>query len=231
VRDVAADGQTAKQVRATITSIEHAADGIEKMVKDLQGVINEREVAAVRASIDQARAAVADARSAVADARAGIAEARTVVGRVGTTVDRVNRVIPDRIDLPDFRSLRLEYGLWYESQRLGNDISLTFLPEAARSYILTYREIAGQGRFGLQIGNRLDERLSFRYGLIDSHLGAGLDYRASPSLTYSLDMYNIGQLTANLYLRYAVATDWAIALRLGSLTNRPTLGVGVFRRF
>jgi phospholipid/cholesterol/gamma-HCH transport system substrate-binding protein len=231
VRDVAAEGQTARQIRATITSIEHAADGIEKMVRDLQGVINEREVAAVRASLDQARAAVADARGAVADARAGIAEARTVVGRAGTTLDRVNRVIPERLDFPDFRSLRLEYGLWYESQRLGNDISLTFLPDANRSYIFTFRDIAGEGRIGLQVGNRLNQQLAFRYGLIDSHLGAGLDYRAAPTLTYSLDVYNIGRLTANAYIRYAVAPDWTIALRVGSVVNQPTFGIGLFRRF
>jgi phospholipid/cholesterol/gamma-HCH transport system substrate-binding protein len=231
VRDVAADGDTAKQIRATVTAIEHAANGIEKMVRDLQGVINEREVAAVRASIDQARAAVADARSAVSDARAGIAEARTVVSRAGTTIDRVNRVIPERLDLPDFRSLRLEYGLWYESRRLGNDISLTFLPDANRSYIFTFRDIGGESRIGLQIGNRLDSRLSVRYGLIDSHLGGGLDYRANRSMTYSLDLYNIGRITANVYLRYAVAQDWTIALRVGSVINQPTFGIGLFRRF
>jgi hypothetical protein len=143
----------------------------------------------------------------------------------------VNRVIPERLDLPDFRSLRLEYGLWYESQRLGNDLSLTFLPDAPRSYIFTFRDIGGSARIGLQIGNRLTERLSVRYGLVDSNLGGGLDYRASPSLTYSMDVYNIGQITVNAYLRYAVARDWSIALRVGSVINQPTFGIGVFRRF
>jgi phospholipid/cholesterol/gamma-HCH transport system substrate-binding protein len=225
VQDVAAGGQTAAQVRAAIASIERAAAGIEKMVRDLSGLINEGEVRAVRESLAEARGAITEARQAVGEVRAA-------VGRADRVVERVGRILPERLELPDLRTTaRVEYGLWYDGQRLGHDVSLVLQPEAPTSYIFMLREAGGANRVGLQIGNRLDERLTLRYGVIDSYLGVGLDYRASPSLDYAVDLYNIGRISLNVSLRYAITRDYALSLRAHSLFNEPTFGVGVIRRF
>ncbi len=227
VRDVAADGQTAQQVRSTVASIDRAAQGIDKMVRDLQGVINEQDVHKVRASLDEARGAITEARQAVEEGRA-------VISRAGQVVDRVQRIVPERLELPTLRNaVRLEYSLWYGGNglNLGNDVTFLVLPDAPTSYIFTLREIGGSNRIGLQVGTRLADNLRVRYGLLNSYLGVGLDYRGSPSLSYALDLYNVNQVTLDLYARYAIHPQYGITLRGQNLLVRPALGVGVFYRF
>ncbi len=225
IRQVAADGRTAEQVRGAVSSIQKAAQGIEKMVGDLSGVVNEQEVRAVRASL-------AEARTAITDARLAVGEARSVIGRADRVVERVGRVLPERLELPDLRSTyRLEYAIWHDGTRLGHDVSFTLLPDASRSYLFTWREVGGANRIGLQVGSRLDERTLFRYGLIDSHLGVGMDYRASPSISYAADLYNISDISLNLYAHYHLRPDYGITLRVRSLFSQPTVGVGMFKRF
>lgn len=225
VREVAADGRTAQQVRATVASIQRAAQGIEKMVGDLSGVINEGEVRAVRSSL-------AEAQSAIGEARAAVGEARGVIGRADRVVERIGRIVPERLELPDLRSAyRLEYAVWHDGARLGHDVSFALLPDAPRSYLFTWREVGGANRVGLQIASRLDERLTFRYGLMDSHLGVGLDYRASVSAGYALDLFNISRPTVNLYARYFLRPDYGITLRAQGLLSQPTFGIGLFKRF
>jgi phospholipid/cholesterol/gamma-HCH transport system substrate-binding protein len=223
--DIAAEGQTARQIRQTVTSIQRAAEGIDRMVRDLQGVVNEQEVRAVRASLTEAREAITQAREAVGEGRA-------VIRRADETVERIQRVIPERIEFPELRAtVGLEYGVWFDGRRLGHDVILTLLPDAATTYLFTFREFGGVNRFGLQVGSRLDPRLRLRYGVVDSHLGLGLDYQASPSFGYSIDLTNISQLTLNAYLRYRIDERYGITLRAQSVFNQPTFGVGVYRRF
>lgn len=225
VRQVAGDGRTAEQVRAAVASIQKASQGIEKMVGDLSGVVNEKEVRAVRSSL-------AEARTAITDAKLAVGEARAVIGRADRVVERVGRILPERLEIPDLRSAyRLEYAIWHDGTRLGHDVSFALLPDAPRSYLFTWREVGGANRIGLQVGNKLDERTLFRYGLIDSHLGVGLDYHASPSTSYAVDLYNINNISLNLYARYYLRPDYGITLRAQGVFSQPTFGIGMFKRF
>lgn len=225
VRDIAADGQTAQRVQQTVQSIQRAADGIEKMVRDLQGVVNEQEVRAVRQSL-------AEAHSAITEVRTAVGEGRAVIGRANEVVQRVRQVIPEKFELPDLRSAaRLEYGLWYNGQRVGHDVSLELQPLAPTNYVFTLREFGGATRVGIQVASRLDERMRIRYGLVDSNLGVGLDYRISPVMSASADLSNISQLTLNIYFRYALNPSYGLALRAQSLLNQPTVGIGAYYRF
>jgi phospholipid/cholesterol/gamma-HCH transport system substrate-binding protein len=225
VRDVAAEGQTARQIRQAVGSIQRAADGIERMVRDLQGLVNEREVQRVRASLDEARQAITEVREAVGEGRA-------LIGRANQTVQRIQQVIPERLELPSVRhAARLEYGLWYDGQRLGHDVLLTLQPEAPTQFLITLREYSGSTRFGLQVSNPLGDRLRIRYGLIDANLGVGLDYRASPQISYGLDVSNINQVAVNLLLRYAITPSYGLTLRGQNLLSQPTVGIGAYYRF
>jgi phospholipid/cholesterol/gamma-HCH transport system substrate-binding protein len=225
VHDVTADGETARQFRQTVASIQRAADGIDKMVRDLQGLVNEQEVQQVRASLDEARRAITEAREAVGEGRA-------LISRADQTVRRIQQVIPERIDLPNVRNaVRLEYGLWYDGRRLGNDVILTLQPEAPTSYLLSLQDYAGATRFSIQVSNPLADRLRIRYGLIESNLGIGLDYTATPQISYALDLYNINQVTLNLQMRYALNPRYGLTLRARSLLHQPTVGLGAYYRF
>ncbi len=224
-QDVAAGGQTAQQVRDTVAAVRRAAQGIDRMVQDLQGVVNEPQVRQVRASLHEAQAAVTEARQAVGEARA-------LIRRADQVVERVNRVIPDRLELPDLRtSYRLQYELWYTT-RLGHDITFTLLPDAPRRYIFTWRDVGMANRVGLQVGQWLQRPpVLLRYGLVDSQLGAGVDYGTPPGPVYSLDLSNLNRLTLNLYASYFFQRDWGITLRATDLLQTPTFGLGYFRRF
>ncbi|MDR7483372.1 MAG: MlaD family protein [Armatimonadota bacterium] len=225
VADVAAGGQTAQQVRETVAAVQRAAQGIDRMVRDLQGVINEPQIRQVRVALGEAQAAVTEARQAVGEARA-------LIQRADRVVERVNRVVPERLELPDLRtSYRLQYELWYTT-RLGHDVMFTLLPDAPRRYIFTWRDVGMENRIGLQVGQWLQRPPVFlRYGLVDSQLGAGVDYGTPPGPVYSLDLSNLNRLTLNLYASYFLHRDYGITLRATDLLQSPTLGLGYFRRF
>lgn len=233
VGEVAADGETARQIRETVGAVQRATQRIDKMASDLSGVINEQQVRAVRASLTEAQSAISEARQGVAEIRQGVAEARGVIGRADRVVERAGRILPERLELPDLRSgYRLDYDLWYASGRLGHDVRFTLLPDAPRRYIFSWRDVGVGSRIGLQLANRLENTsLVFRYGLIDGHLGAGLDYGTPPAPVYSLDLYNLNQVTLNFYAYYFLQRDWGFSLRGLSLLNQPTIGIGYFRRF
>ncbi|MBI3998085.1 MAG: MCE family protein [Armatimonadetes bacterium] len=232
-RDVAGDGQTSRQIRDTVGALQRASQGMDKMVRDLQGVINEPQVRAVRASLAEAQTAISEARQAVGEVRQGVGEARAVIKRADQVVDRVGRIVPERIELPDLRtSYRLEYELWYGGGRVGHDVIFTLLPDAPRRYIFAWRDLGGANRFGLQVGQRLENApMILRYGLIDSQPGVGLDYGMAPGPVYSVDLSNINQLTLNVYAHYFAQRDWGISLRATNLLLQPTFGFGYFRRF
>lgn len=247
VRDVSGDGETSRQIRETIGSVQRAAQRIDKMAEDLSGVVNEDQIRSIKATIAEAQAAVSEARQGLNDVRAGVsearqgfaevrqgvAEARNVIGRAGTTIDRVNRLLPERGGMQGLRgALRFDYELWYAGTRAGHDVRFTLLPGASRHYILTWRDIGVTNKVGLQIGNRLQSApLVIRYGLIDGHIGVGLDYGTAPGLIYSVDLYNVNQLTLNAYAHYFITGEYGVSLRGTNLTNQPMLGIGVFRRF
>jgi phospholipid/cholesterol/gamma-HCH transport system substrate-binding protein len=234
VGDVAADGDTARRIRDTVSAVQRATQRVDKMTQDLSGVINEEQVRAVRASLAEAQRAITEARQGVAEIRQGVAEARGVVGRADRVVERAGRLLPEQLSIPGLLpTYHLDYELWYASARVGHDMRFTLLSNAPRRYIFTWRDIGGANRIGLQIGSQVGETpaLWFRYGLIDGQPGVGLDYGAAPGPVYSVDVYNLNQLTVNFYATYFFQRDWGISLRGTGLLGQPTVGLGYFRRF
>lgn len=241
VTDVSADGDTARQIRETLGNVQRTTARIDKMTQDLSGVVNEeqirsikRSIAEVQSAVSEARQTLGEARQGVAEVRQGISEARTVVGRAGAVIDRVNKIIPERQDVPGgLRGLfRLDYELWYAGTRAGHDVRVTVLPTSTRHFLFTWRDIGFNNRLGLQIGQRLENMpLTVRFGLIDGHVGAGLDYGTAPGAVFSADLYNVNSLTFNVYTYWFLNNDYAISLRGTNLLHQPTLGVGVLRRF
>jgi hypothetical protein len=115
---------------------------------------------------------------------------------------------------------------------VGHDVTFTLLPEAPRRYIFAWRDI-GQGNLvGIQVGQRLQgTTLGARYGLIDSQVGAGLDYRPGPTSLLSVEVYNLNRLTANVFAHYFLQPDQGISLRVHGIFVTPTVAVGYFWRF
>jgi phospholipid/cholesterol/gamma-HCH transport system substrate-binding protein len=234
VGDIAGDGDTARRIRDTVSAVQRATQRVDKMTQDLSGVINEEQVRAVRASLAEAQRAITEARQGVAEIRQGVAEARGVIGRADRVVERAGRLLPEQLSIPGLLpNYHMDYELWYANARVGHDMRFTLLSNTPRRYVFTWRDIGGANRIGLQIGTQVGGTpgLWFRYGLIDGQPGVGLDYGNAPGPVYSLDVYNLNQLTLNFYATYFFQRDWGISLRGTGLLGQPVIGIGYFRRF
>lgn len=91
-------------------------------------------------------------------------------------------------------------------------------------------EIGDDTTVNAQFGNRLRENLWFRYGLIQSQFGIGVDYGASPNLYLSGELFDPDHLRANLLLDYRIrplGTDWWFTTGFYNLFDDNTLGIGL----
>jgi len=209
VDETSAGGQLSQDVRETAAALRDAGQRIRKMSEDLQGVINQDNVAKVRDLVDEARATVK--------------EARAVVGRAGGFMGQLQG------GTSSSRFYSLNYDVWYSGQRGGHNLDFTLFPEGARSYRFGMHDIGAGNRTVLQVGGRLNPTLGWRAGIYESEVGLGVDYRASDPLTLSLDAYNVNLLTLDAIARYQVSPGWGLTFGGRNLLRTPAwlFGVGV----
>lgn len=209
VDETSAGGQLSQDIRETAAALRDAGQRIRRMSEDLQGVINQENVANVRDLVDEARATVR--------------EARAVVGRAGGFMGQLS----GGTDSGRFYSLN--YDVWYSGQRGGHNLDFTMFPEGSRSYRLGMHDIGAGNRTVLQVGGRLNPTLGWRAGIYESEVGLGVDYRASDPLTLSLDAYNVNLLTLDAIARYQISPGWGLTFGGRNLLRTPAwlFGVGV----
>ena len=209
VDETSAGGQLSQDIRETAAALRDAGQRIRKMSEDLQGVINQENVANVRDLVDEARATVR--------------EARAVVGRAGGFMGQLSG------GTSSSRFYSLNYDVWYSGQRGGHNLDFTMFPESSRSYRFGVHDIGAGNRTVLQVGGRLNPTLGWRAGIYESEVGLGVDYRASDPLTLSLDAYNMNLLTLDAIARYQVSPGWGLTFGGKNLLRTPAwlFGVGV----
>jgi len=222
VESTAGDGMLSRDIRETAASLRDAGQRIRRMSEDLQGVINPENVAKTREVVDDARATVKDARGVVQQAAA-------VVRQAGSFVQRADRMLPER--LPGRQGLvSFTYEVWHDSRKAGHGMEVTLLPGGSRSYRLGLLDVGGSGGAILQVGTPMTSTLSWRAGIYDSQLGVGLDYRPG-ALTFAVDVYNINEVTADVRLRYEIASRWGLMLGGRNLMRTPAFIFGLGRSF
>ncbi|MGH2398722.1 MAG: MlaD family protein [bacterium] len=202
VDETSAGGQLSRDIRETAASLRDAGQRIRRMSEDLQGVVNQENVAKVRDLVEEARATVR--------------EARAVVGRAGGFMGQLSS------GTNGSRYYALNYDLWYTSQRGGHNLDLTLFPDAPRFYRVGIHDIGATSRTVLQVGGRLNSTLGWRAGIYESEVGMGVDYRVSDPLTVSLDAYNMNLLSLDAIARYQVAPGWGLTFGGRNLLRAPT---------
>ncbi|MDR5684184.1 MAG: MlaD family protein [Armatimonadota bacterium] len=220
VFDVAGDGQLAAQIRQTMISIERTARRIDEMARTLQeGLVNPDQVAEVRGII--------------ADARTAVQKASEVLDKVSSGVDAVTGFVQGiQAAVPLLPSLRFSYGLWYDSATaFRHDLDVWVAHGQPRYYRLGLHDVGRGNYLNLQAGFRLSDTLGWRVGLIQSHIGLGLDYQIAHNWLTMLDVYNLNRLTLDLTTYYSFQPSWAISLHLRDILYDRSWGIGVQYRF
>jgi phospholipid/cholesterol/gamma-HCH transport system substrate-binding protein len=227
VQDVGDDGQLAAQIRRTMTSIERTARRIDEMAGTLQeGLINEQQVGEVRGII-------ADARAAVRKADQVLGKADQVLGKVGGGVEVVTGFIQGAQEaVPLLPFLQLTYGLSYDSATMfRHDLDLWIARGQPRYYRLGLHDVGRGNLLNLQAGFRLSDTLGWRLGLVQSHIGVGLDYHIASNWLAMLDLYNLNRLTLDLATYYSFQRNWAVSLHFRDILYTRSYGIGIQYRF
>ncbi|MER3460764.1 MAG: hypothetical protein C4303_06475, partial [candidate division GAL15 bacterium] len=152
--------------------------------------------------------------------------------RAGPLVERVGSVLRGPAGIPLLPNLQLTYELSYDTRtRFRHDLDLWVAPDQPRFYRIGLHDV-GQGNWlNLQVGFRLSEALSWRAGILQSQVGAGLDYRPGAEWWFTLDLYNFNRLTLDVSGYYGWAPQWAVGLHVRDALQSPSYGLGVRYRF
>lgn len=207
VDETSSGGRLSEDIRATAASLRDAGDRIQQMAEDLQGAVNQENVAKVREIVD--------------DVHAGVKEARAVVAQAGAFLGRADGVTPGRW-------YTATYDVWYTARQSGHSLDLTLLPQARRSYRLGLHDIGMGNGVVLQVGGAFSESLRWRAGVYESQVGVGMDYRVSDPFTLSLDAYNVNLFTIDATARYRFSGIWGVTFGGKDLLRNPSwlLGIG-----
>jgi len=84
-----------------------------------------------------------------------------------------------------------------------------------------------------QVGNKVNDQFWVRYGVVQSHLGIGVDYWPQPGLLLSGDLFNPNRLHGNITLGYQLKSfgnPWWVDAGWYNVLNHQTFGVGVTYR-
>lgn len=211
VDETAADGKLSQDIRGTAASLRDAGERIRRMAEDLQGAVNQENVAKVREIIDEARA--------------GVREARAVVSRAGGVLGRFEG------GASSGGWYAVNYDVWHMQGRSGHSLDLALMPQAPRSYHLGVHDIGAGNRVVLQVGGRLNETLRWRAGVYESQVGVGLDYRISDPFTLSLTAYNVNLVTVDALARYRISGIWGVTFGGKDLLRNPSWLVGIGTTF
>jgi len=94
-------------------------------------------------------------------------------------------------------------------------------------------DIGGRNSINAQFGTELKDRLWFRYGLVQSRFGLGMDYQAGHNLTISGEMFDPSSMRVNALLDYrlkSLGKSWWLTTGVYDLFDGNRLGLGLTYR-
>jgi len=233
VEDTTAGAELSGRIRRTAASVESLARRLDEMARTLQeGLVREDQLREVRGLVQDARRAVHQAEVAAREVGSAARRVGEAAERAGPLVERVGSVLRGPAGIPLLPNLQLTYELSYDTRtRFRHDLDLWVAPDQPRFYRIGLHDV-GQGNWlNLQVGFRLSEALSWRAGILQSQVGAGLDYRPGAEWWFTLDLYNFNRLTLDVSGYYGWAPQWAVGLHVRDALQSPSYGLGVRYRF
>ena len=109
--------------------------------------------------------------------------------------------------------------------RLDVNARLGFGPRN-EAYVGLY-DIGQNTRLTLQVGNKLTDALTARYGLYASKVGAGIDFRANPYTQLRADLWDTNRLRLDVRSSFRVNNNASIWIGADNLIRRPVPILGV----
>ena len=245
------DPQMKHNLQQTVANLQAASVSLEKTLADAQTA-----AAALPAATANMTKATAGLPQAAADLSKATADLPAITGPIREVTPEISQ---NMLDIS--RKLRLTSdaigGIASSVAKTGATLgSLTLRPEASiialsngnprvRSDLnvdirtkrdmlrLGMADIGGSSGVNVQFGNELHNNLWFRYGLVQSRFGLGLDYQASSNLDFSGEIFDPSAVRVNALVNYRLAPlgkRWWLTTGVYDLFDGNRLGLGVSYR-
>lgn len=205
---VFADAKTASAALPRITAnVEQASEDLTEITRPFK-----------EAAPDVAR----DVREIAASLRTSSA---TITGLAGQ-ISSFGEILSTTRIQPEFRVMAADGGM----KNTRSDVNID-----VRSKWLMFRagvtDVGNKEKLNLQMGNRFGNDHWLRYGVVQSKIGAGLDYRLSTDARLTAELFNPEDLRANALVDYRLRTlspDWWLSAGVFDLfTPSRSFNVGV----
>lgn len=233
VEETAGDGELSRRIRNTAASVESLARRLDEMGRTLQeGLVREDQMREVRGLVQDARRAVRQAEEAAREVGTAARRVGELAERAGPALERIGSVLRGPEGIPLLPALQLTYELGYDTRtRFRHDLDLWVALGEPRFYRLGLHDVGAGNWVNLQVGFRLSDHLSWRVGILQSQVGAGVDYRPDEVWRVSLDVYNLNRLTLDVSTYYGWTRHWSVGLHVRDVLQSPSYGLGVQYRF
>lgn len=233
VEDTTAQGELSARIRRTAESVESLAQRLDSMARTLQEeLIREDQMREVRGLVQDTRRAVQQAQAAARDVGTAARRVAELADRAGPVLERIGGVLRGPEGIPLLPALQLTYELGYDTRtRFRHDLDLWVALGEPRYYRLGLHDVGGANWVNLQVGFQLSEQLSWRVGILQSQVGAGLDYRDAGRWRLAVDLYNLNRLTLDVSTHYQWVPHWALGFHIRDVLQSPSYGLGIQYRF
>jgi phospholipid/cholesterol/gamma-HCH transport system substrate-binding protein len=169
-----------------------------------------------------------DLKVTVAKLRATTEQGQQVVEKVNTLLGNVvgpgGKVHRPRIPKPEITA---DVSEQFDPSRLRVDLSTRFGLGARGLLDLGLYDLGQNTRLNLQMGDRLTDTLTARYGLYASKIGAGLDWQAAPGVGFRADLWDTNRPRLDVRGLFGVNSDASIWIGAEGLFRRPVPVIGV----
>ncbi|SDD82054.1 MlaD family protein [Sporomusa acidovorans] len=184
------NGQTARELRETITALRQTSIRVEKMAAALEGVVTDPETAN-------------NLKETLRNARSASTKANQMLDKVANI--KTEASIESLYD-PDDHTYQ-------------NNANVTINTSPGDFAVIGVNDIGEDNKVNLQFGKSM-ANINQRLGIIDGKIGVGVDAKLSKDLQMSLDAYDPNDVRVKLRTQYQLAPDTFLIGQASSLNRR-----------
>ncbi len=207
IADVAADGDTASNLKSSLSNIEASTSELSRLLEMV--------------TLDL------DSGSGVFG---GLQDTMTSIQKLNEDIEKV-KTMGEMVEIKSNWSAHLNLS----EPRLMANIGFEFWPEDSKSFLLIgMSDILGEDgtRLQLQYG-RQDGIIRHRYGIVDTSLGIGLDGQIKDKWGITAELKNLtsGMPRLSLGANYTWTPGWVIGVSVQDVIQRDGFSLGIERKF
>lgn len=240
-------GESRPDINRVLDSAAEAAKNLEAVSKDVRvavekGGINQLQetLASAKSAADNLEAATARLRKLAEDPeidaqiRGTLKNAYDAAAGAAALVDKAQRVLSvgGGKSRNGSGGIVLGKGARFDAYAKSNgdfrfDFNYTFPGRGREFYRIGLYDIGERNKLNAQIGRKIDDQSSIRYGFYSSRIGVGYDKIINDKLDIQLDMYRPNDPTLEAKLGYEFAPHWKAVIGVEDLFEGEGGMVGV----